>query len=171
VVVEIGSAYGYSTVAMALVAKRVISVDPHTGLDDSEQVLRGNLHAFGVADRVDVVVETSQAFCARKPPTAVDLVFIDGDHSVAATLHDLQCAAKMLRPGGTLAVHDYARLETVRQAVDVATGGKRPRIVDSLGIVRDFHIATSAARKRQARGCDHGFLSRAWGCACGDELG
>ena len=56
VVVEIGSAYGYSTVVMALVARRVISIDPHTGLEDSEQVLRHNLAAFDVAKRYADVV-------------------------------------------------------------------------------------------------------------------
>ena len=151
VVVEIGSAYGYSTVVMALVARRVISIDPHTGLEDSEQVLRHNLAAFDVAKRVDVVVGTSQAYCARAPASEADLVFIDGDHSYEATLHDLRCAAKLLRRGGTLAIHDYARLDEVRRAVDEATGGDHPTIVDSLAVVRDFRFRAEERRRRPAQ--------------------
>ena len=38
----------------------------------------------------------------------LDLVFIDGDHSFEAVRDDLDAWWPTLRPGGTLAGHDYA---------------------------------------------------------------
>lgn len=166
VVVEIGSAYGYSTVAMALVAKRVISVDPHTGLQGSLEELRHNLAEFGVADRVDVVVATSQAFCSRKPARAVDLVFIDGDHSYEATLRDLQCAGRILRPGGAVAVHDYTRLESVRRAVEAARGDATPEVVDSVAIIKGFRFAEQVKHPR----VQHGWWARLLGVPEAEDL-
>jgi len=37
----------------------------------------------------------------------VDAVFIDGDHSYNAVMHDSDTAAKLIRPGGVVIWHDY----------------------------------------------------------------
>lgn len=42
-----------------------------------------------------------------------DVVFIDGDHSRRAVVHDTQLARQVLRPGGLIIWHDYHDLGTV----------------------------------------------------------
>jgi predicted O-methyltransferase YrrM len=133
-VIEFGAAMGYSTVVMALVATHVTTVDPHTGIPGSLPTLLRNLQAYGVRDRVTVVTATSQAFCRDTSQIAdADLVFIDGDHSYEAALHDLRCAASLVVPGGAIAIHDYARIGTVNRAVADWTS-TRPQVVDSMAV-------------------------------------
>ena len=107
-VLEVGSAFGYSAVVMALTGARVTAVDPHTWLPASHEVMTANLEAYGVADRVTVVREASQEALPwlAKEGTRFGLVFVDGDHSEAAARHDIRWALQLLDPGGTLAVHD-----------------------------------------------------------------
>ncbi|HEX7996709.1 MAG TPA: class I SAM-dependent methyltransferase, partial [Streptosporangiaceae bacterium] len=69
-VLEIGSAYGYSTCALALVAKSVTAVDPHTG-HGSYYELQANLNAYGVNDRVQIVQARSQDVLPRMAGDAV----------------------------------------------------------------------------------------------------
>ncbi|MGH7746573.1 MAG: class I SAM-dependent methyltransferase [Candidatus Dormibacteria bacterium] len=133
-VVEFGAAYGYSTVVIAQVALSVISVDPHTALPGSRDILLRNLWQCGVLHRVTVVDTTSEAFCGRAYVGSADLVFIDGNHSTEATIRDLQCANRLLRGAGHIAIHDYTRLPTVRRAVDEWAGDGVPVIVDSTAI-------------------------------------
>jgi len=107
-VLEVGSAYGYSAVAMALAGGHVTAVDPHSWLPSLEPMM-ANLADYGVADKVHVVVETS--FHALSVMVAAgrkfDVVFIDGDHSAKAVREDVRLALQVLAPGGTLACHDY----------------------------------------------------------------
>jgi len=42
-----------------------------------------------------------------------DVVFIDGDHSYGAVIHDSYLAKAVIRPGGMIIWHDYHNLETV----------------------------------------------------------
>lgn len=122
-VLEVGSAFGYSAVVMALTGARVTAVDPHTWLPESFEVMTGNLGAYGVSDRVTVVRGPSQAVLPRLADMGArfGLVFIDGDHSAEAARHDIRWGLQLLDPGGTLAVHDYLEdccCPGVREAVD-----------------------------------------------------
>lgn len=133
-VIELGSAMGYSTVAMALVATHVTAVDPHSGIPGSRVAFLRNLQAYGVSARVTLVNSTSAAYCQGCDHTAAaDLVFIDGDHSYPAALHDLRCASRLVRPSGAIAIHDYARIDSVRRAVGDWSSAV-PRVVDSLAV-------------------------------------
>lgn len=116
-VLEIGTAYGYSAVVMALGARHVLTVDPFEaaagdwggfGAPTPETVLRtieGYKATQTVASRIgrsDVVM------CALvEAQVAFDLIFLDGDHSADAFSLDLDLAQKLLTPGGILACHDY----------------------------------------------------------------
>ncbi len=44
---------------------------------------------------------------------ACDVVFIDGDHSVSAVLHDYALAKAIVRPGGIIVFHDDNGLPVV----------------------------------------------------------
>lgn len=133
-VLEIGSAYGYSAIAMALAGARVIAVDPHNWLQSYGQMV-ANLVAYGVSSLVEIRREDSRtALPDLLKGERFDLVWIDGDHEAAAVAHDVEWARKLLRPGGTLACHDYgeATCPGVRQALDAWK--VPPRLVDTLAI-------------------------------------
>lgn len=122
-VLEVGSAFGYSAVVMALAGAKVTAVDPHTWLPASHEVMTGNLAAYNVAGRVQVVREASQVALPRlaEEGARFGLVFVDGDHSTEAARHDIRWALQLLDPGGTLAVHDYLEdccCPGVREAAD-----------------------------------------------------
>jgi predicted O-methyltransferase YrrM len=53
---------------------------------------------------------------ARTAP-AVDLLFLDGDHSYEACLRDWQLYSQLLRPGSLVAFHDIAWAEGVQAVV------------------------------------------------------
>jgi predicted O-methyltransferase YrrM len=106
-VIEVGSAYGYSTVALAQVAEHVTAIDPHQWLN-SLHTLRANLDAYGVADRVDVMVEAfGNQFWPVLAYRGYGGVFIDGDHHEDAVSADIGLALMLIKPGGFLACHDY----------------------------------------------------------------
>ncbi len=135
-VLEVGSAYGYSTVALALVAKHVDAVDPHTGHGSYPQLLM-NLGVYGVAERVTVIRQMSQTALPVlfNAGNRYDLVWIDGDHQAETVEHDVTWARKMLKPGGVIACHDYDEVTCpgVRAALDKLFGGPG-RLVDTLAI-------------------------------------
>ena len=126
-VLEIGAAYGYSAIVMALGgAEHVTSVDDHNGrtwLGDTFTVMRRNLAACGVSDRVSMVCGRSEnvlpALAARFG-TSFGLIFIDGDHTYAAVRADILNALPLLDGGGVLACHDYGEVGCpgVKQALD-----------------------------------------------------
>jgi predicted O-methyltransferase YrrM len=134
-VLEIGSAFGYSTVVLASVADLVVAVDPHQALRSLE-ALRANLGLYGVRQRVDIRVGRSQDFLPGmvKGGRRFDLVWIDGDHEAIGVAYDLTWSLQLLRPTGTLAVHDYGEdtCPDVRLALDAWK--VPPRLVDTLAI-------------------------------------
>jgi predicted O-methyltransferase YrrM len=105
-VLEIGSAFGYSTVVMAQTAIDVTSIDPHIALE-SREILRSNLQLYGVAHKVTCVVHYSWDILPLLPPGLFDLVFIDGDHSEAAVWRDIALSLPLIKLGGHIACHDY----------------------------------------------------------------
>lgn len=134
-VLEIGSAYGYSAIVMALAGARVLAVDPHVQLDSCGQ-MAANLNAYGVADRVGILRSDSGAAMPAldEDGRRYDVVWIDGDHAAATVTHDVLWGVRLLREGGTLALHDYDEdtCPGVRQALDAWR--VPPRLVDTLAI-------------------------------------
>lgn len=106
-VLEIGAAFGYSTVVLAQVAQHVTSIDPHL-VHNSYGTLMANVGMYGLAERVQVIRQYSIAALAEliAEGRRYDLVFIDGDHTAAGVATDIECALKLVRPGGHIAVHD-----------------------------------------------------------------
>jgi predicted O-methyltransferase YrrM len=134
-VLEIGSAYGYSAVAMALVGARVLAVDPHHWLPSYEPMM-AHLAAYGVEEQVEIARTDSwtlmpELFQARRK---FDLVWIDGDHEAHTVAHDVGLGRLLLKETGTLACHDYGEVTCpgVRQALDAWK--MPPRLIDTLAI-------------------------------------
>ncbi len=107
-VLEVGSAFGYSTCIMALAGARVTAVDP-LDIFGFDVALPANLEACGVSDRVQIIQETSQQALPRlaKEGRTFDFMFIDGAHEFTPVLHDATWALQLVKPGGVLAMHDY----------------------------------------------------------------
>lgn len=68
---------------------------------------------------VQVEVESTEAANSLRVPDKVDFVFVDGDHSRAATLADCRAWLPHVKPGGWIGGHDYDRFsdDGVRSAV------------------------------------------------------
>jgi predicted O-methyltransferase YrrM len=134
-VLEVGSAWGYSAIVMAKVARSLVSIDPHQDYG-SLATFQANVRAHGVRDKVTVLVTTSRLampeLLARG--SRFDLIFIDGDHSAEAVAFDALWARHLVTPGGVIAFHDY----NTGVSAEVVKGleGWRPfdRLVDSLAV-------------------------------------
>lgn len=137
-VLEVGAAYGYSTVLMAEVAESVTSIDPHDALN-SLATLNRNLIDAKVDDRVDVRVGRFADIAPTLFARHFGLVFIDGDHSYEAVKHDLEWARRLVKPyGAVIAMHDYGEesCQGVKRALD--EWGVAPTfIVDTLAVYSD----------------------------------
>jgi len=135
-VLEIGSAYGYSTVILALAGASVTAVDPHEDMQ-SYGALLANLDAHGVRERVEVWRSKSQNVLPAlvSDGRRFDVVWIDGDHMEAVVAHDVGWALRLLKPTGTLAVHDYDEdtCPGVRVALDRLYGGPG-QLTDTLAV-------------------------------------
>jgi predicted O-methyltransferase YrrM len=137
-VLEVGSAYGFSTVALALVARSVVAVDPHQTHGSYGELVH-NLTANGLRDKVDIRVNTSQQTlpALADDDRRFDLIWIDGDHSPEGVEHDVTWALKLLKSGGVIACHDYDEVTCpgVRQALDKLFGGPGD-LTDTLAVYR-----------------------------------
>lgn len=128
-IVEIGSYTGMSSIALALGSKRgnnvpVYCIDPHehyvtdvfTFTDDVRGKFMQNVLNAGVADIVRLVnLTSSEVYEALEYLIAVDMLFIDGDHSEQAVEADLRHYAPMLH-SGHIFLHD-CNLESVQRAL------------------------------------------------------
>jgi hypothetical protein len=143
-VLEIGTGFGYSAIAMALGGAAVVdTVDPHTYLTrnhpndgpraaESEQVLHENLRAYDISN-INVHVFRSDQILSRLQK-GYDLVFIDADHGDDSVRHDLDVALKMLAGNGVIACHDYDE-ETcpgIRNALVEHFSGGSYHVIDTL---------------------------------------
>jgi predicted O-methyltransferase YrrM len=110
-VLEIGSWYGRSTIALASTAAIVHALDPHRGgppeRPDTLPEFIANLERYGVRERVVVHLGLSSEICPRFRSDAFELAFVDAMHEFPDIERDLAFAAGCIAPGGTLALHDY----------------------------------------------------------------
>jgi len=120
VVVEIGSARGRSTCALALACRqngrgKVYAIDPHNVNDWTESgtggqtlpFLRERLHDYELEDWCEIIrgesKDASQKWC--RP---IDLLFIDGDHTLEGVRQDFEQFSPWLRANGLVVFHDTA---------------------------------------------------------------
>lgn len=107
-VLELGSWFGFSSVVMGRVAKKLTAVDwhhgdIHAGERDTEDIYRDNLLRYGVK-RVDVRVGRFEDVLPNLSGP-FDFVFLDGTHDEASVRRDLDLVERLL--GSTFAIHDY----------------------------------------------------------------
>jgi len=133
-IVEIGSAYGRSTVCLAWGVRRcgqghVWAVDPHTGGRKFRDKLgqaagqftsldgfRANLRRFGLQSLVTPVVKTSEQALRDWEGRPIRLLFVDGWHTYEAVRADIAGWGRLVVSGGWIAAHDYQQ-EAVQRAM------------------------------------------------------
>ncbi len=113
-VVEIGRRNGGSTFLLACATAAPISSIDNAPADDSR--LRTLLDHYCVGENVKLIVADSRI--ARPPvPAAIDLLFVDGDHSYEGCKADLVAWSDRVIRGGSVVFHDsYQGSYGVRQA-------------------------------------------------------
>lgn len=186
-IVEIGSWMGRSTIAMALAfAERgtgtVVAVDPHAGgylrtehAMDSWSAFERNVAAAGVEAHVRPIVAQS-VDARRQVEGPIDALFVDGLHRYETVMLDIDTWEDALRPGATVAFHDYGIFRGLTEALHervLAPGPfRRPRVVSRVLLVeyrpgpwtRQDAAAAAAVRARTwvklpvaaaLRGADH----------------
>ncbi len=150
-IVEIGSAWGKSTVALGRGSKRarrepVHAIDPHTGdpwyLVESgiapEQFsslagFQANIRRFRVDDWVVPVVATSTDAARNLDVGPIRLLYIDGLHTYEGVRADIEAWTPRVVPGGLIVFDDYSNTNPgvgVRAAVDelLSSGMVEPRL-------------------------------------------
>lgn len=148
-VLEVGSHYGRSTIALASVARLVHAVDwhrgdLHVGYADTLGIFLANLVRYKVQDKVVPHVGKIEDIAPVLRPRSFDLVFIDAFHEREAVARDGLLCLPLVKPGGTLAFHDYGREMVARgvpfgvtAAVDALTAqwGLEKRVVNHVALV------------------------------------
>ncbi len=124
-VCEIGSYKGKSTVCLGrgLVisgGKKLIAIDPFDASGDPESAMRyaegrgdtplldqflKNVENMGVRDIIEIKKGKAKEFA--EAIQSVDLLFIDGDHSIGGCLEDYEMYGNKVKAGGYLMFHDY----------------------------------------------------------------
>lgn len=105
-VLEIGSAYGFSAITMALAGAEVTSIDHHQHMNSSAKMM-ANLAAYKVDNSVCMEIRDSRVVLPEFDDAIFDGAFVDGDHSKDGVKFDaLQCL-RLVKPGGWIAFHDY----------------------------------------------------------------
>ncbi len=120
VIVEIGSARGYSTCAFSLGCSEnghgmVYAIDPHAQNDwtdvgtggATEDFLRERLRSYQLEPYCTILKKTSVEAAAGWSKN-IDLLFIDGDHTMAGVRNDFEAFGRWVGPEGLLIFHDSA---------------------------------------------------------------
>lgn len=152
--VEVGCLLGSTTVDLALTArtarKKLLCVDPWDGSQDGsgeENYRRFLDNTREFADHVRVARGRSAEV---ELPPGVGFVFVDGDHSPAGCLADLERFWGVLLPGGTLAVHDAFDRgwgPGIRSAIDEFADHRRP-----ITATHSVYYPTPAEEREHAHG-------------------
>lgn len=157
IVLELGSWYGRSAVALGSVAKHLYAVDWHRGDPQSGQVntlagFMGNIDRYGLRDRTTVLVGRNEDALPALARGYFDLVFVDSFHTQAAVERDIELVLPLVKEGGVIAFHDYGlklvgdkEIFGVTEAVDAFAQkrGLKVEVVRTLAVVRLEAPATS----------------------------
>jgi len=111
VVLEVGALLGASTIKLAQVARRVISIDPHEGYPKDNprptaQQFLDNLTSYDVRDKVTVIMEPLEKVVGIFSDRCFDFIFIDITGEYRDTIRALESLNKTLGYWGVIAVHD-----------------------------------------------------------------
>jgi hypothetical protein len=153
-VVEIGSFCGGSTAflaeAMRLKAKprSVFSVDPFMGapvwfprgyMHSTFDEFSRNMETLGLSAQVVPMRGESAAIAAIWPALPIDLLFIDGDHSLLGVISDFEKWAPKVRGGGLILIDDVDHIQEVEKFTAILsslTGISVLETIDGIAVYR-----------------------------------
>jgi predicted O-methyltransferase YrrM len=142
--VEIGSFRGRSAVILSTAAgpgTTLVAIDPHAGNDRGDlrgegatqeeeaemdhKAFNANLEAAGVRDRVTHIRKFSHD-AVDDIAAPIDLLYVDGAHQYGPAVGDIRAFGAMVRPGGTMLIHDSFSSVGVTLAIltDLAFSGR-----------------------------------------------
>ena len=166
-VIEVGSWMGASTCFMASGLRggqpKIFAVDNFQGLStcgedaawynrhfqqlgakSTLEIFQANFAALGFASRSEPVVSDSLAAAKRLAAKrgAIDLIFIDGDHSYDACKADIVAWAPLVKRGGVIAFHDFgSRADGVTRAIfEEIKAGRFAEIIGVAGTIIAFRM-------------------------------
>ena len=129
-IIEIGAYVGRSTHVLCTTAKlrnsKVISIDPFLpafdGWHNSDPKSAFMENVFTKFDNIKLIEGYSNEV-KEQVPNDIDFIFIDGDHSYEGVKQDIENYLPKLKPGATVAFHDYrgSSFHGLQQAVDELT--------------------------------------------------
>lgn len=146
VIIEVGCYHGRSTRALGDNTNGIVyAVDPwekfypdnngnkHCIEPDVYPQFYENMKDLILLGKVKPVKEYFTYFGQR-----ADMIFLDGDHRADTLRHDIECAEKMINPGGIICGHDYTHEHWpgVKQAVDEHYNGKEIEFTSSIWSVK-----------------------------------
>ncbi|MBO0835409.1 MAG: class I SAM-dependent methyltransferase [Actinobacteria bacterium] len=154
-VLECGAFYGFSTIVLAQVARRVHSVDwhrgdAHAGLVDTLPDYLENLKRYNAADRVVTHIGRFEDVLPYLRPGSFDGCFLDGQHDRASLDRDLRLIHPLIGRWGWLAVHDYGLFDVAPALEDFVRWSdyELVRVAETLAVLRPrVHLARRAARR------------------------
>lgn len=133
-VVEIGSFCGGSAAflaeAMRLknLPKSVFCVDPFMGapvwfprgyMHSTYEEFHENIGALGIANQIVEMRGESSAVASIWPARPIDLLFIDGDHSLLGVISDFEKWAPKVSRGGFILIDDVDHIQEVSKFVEI----------------------------------------------------
>jgi predicted O-methyltransferase YrrM len=138
-VLEVGALLGHGTVAMALTARSVVSVDPHAGYPEHNPrptlaPFLENLERHGVRGKVTPIIGMDHEVLPRLAPRQFGVAFVDLTGYYEDTRDCIRRVIPLLRHHAVLAVHDCGRdgWPGVMQAVEEL--GRPWEQVDTLSV-------------------------------------
>lgn len=150
-VVEIGTAFGRSTIALGLGTKvsgfgKVYGVDPHTGDIEIKRRMDGvevkysslegfkrNITRFELENWIEPIVDKSEDAVKKWDGKGIRLLFVDGWHTHEAVLHDIREWGKFVLPGGTIAAHDYTKVrDAIHEGMEALKGKELLHVDDNM---------------------------------------
>lgn len=140
-VLELGAELGYSTITMAKVARLVVSVDWHHGYNNLHQdtALQFLYNIKEQRAKIVPVIGSFQDVLPLLADASFDFIFLDGGHDVAGTLHCIEHARRLVRPGGMVATHDYGHpLCAEKQVLDGLGIIPIPPVIGTLALLGDL---------------------------------
>ncbi len=128
-ILEIGTFRGLSAVYMAQQKKdiKIVTIDSHIGIPGNHSlysnpyIVNDNFKKYHVADRITHFAVSTQDY---GPNQMFDMLFIDGDHSLAGVTFDYCKFERFVKPGGYIVFHDYGDHRGVTEFCDSLTTKK-----------------------------------------------
>jgi predicted O-methyltransferase YrrM len=123
-VLELGSDYGRSTIALASTASVVFAVDwhlgdGHAGHRDTAAQFMHNITRYDVRRKIVAVVGDARLALPRLRERLFDLIFLDAFHEYDSVVRDINQLFPLVSAHGIMAFHDYTVHDFgVKRAVD-----------------------------------------------------